>query len=87
VTTKTIPVDLQPLVILDGIEIAYSELKTLNPDAIKSINILKGEQALKKYDARKPVNGVIEITTKPGIVITKSDAKINTGNTADKNNR
>jgi N-acetylmuramoyl-L-alanine amidase len=85
VTTKTIPVELQPLVIVDGTEIAYSEIKKLNPTDIKSINVLKGEQALIKYDAHKAANGVIEISTKLNIIITKSDVKTTIENTSNKN--
>ena len=37
--------------------------KQLIPDQIESINVLKGEVALKKYGA-EGVSGVIEISTK-----------------------
>ncbi len=71
-TDKFVTVELQPLVILDGVEIAYAELKKINPSEIQSVNVLKGEQALKKYTGKNSVNGVIEITTKVKAVITKS---------------
>ena len=54
----------QPLVVVDGHESNdLSYLKTLNPDTIESINVLKGAAAEKKY-GDKGVNGVIEITLK-----------------------
>ena len=37
--------------------------KDLNPNEIESINVLKGEAAIKKY-GDKGKDGVIEITTK-----------------------
>jgi TonB-dependent SusC/RagA subfamily outer membrane receptor len=55
--------DNQPLVVIDG---AISDNETyiqLPPNAIKSVNILKGEQASSLYGSRGS-NGVIVITTK-----------------------
>ncbi len=77
VTTKTIPLELQPMVLLDGVEIAHDAIKTINVNEIKSVNVLKGESAIKKYGEKKAVNGVIEISTKINILITKSDDKSN----------
>lgn len=41
----------------------YEELKTLKPDEVKSINVLKGSEAKKKY-GEAAVGGVIEVTKK-----------------------
>ena len=50
-----------PLVIVDGKVKDEKYLKQLTPGDIKSMEILKGEKALKRYNAP---NGVILITTK-----------------------
>ncbi|WGD33861.1 M56 family metallopeptidase [Olleya sp. YS] len=52
-----------PLIIIDGKEAKKGELKSLNPDDIKSMNVIKGEQAKKLY-GDKGKDGVIEIKTK-----------------------
>ncbi|MFZ4770456.1 MAG: N-acetylmuramoyl-L-alanine amidase, partial [Ferruginibacter sp.] len=78
VTTNLLAASLQPLVILDGIEISYTDLNKINVNNVESMNVLKGEKAIKKYGAEKSRNGVIEIQTKkmnngikykPGIAI------------------
>ena len=38
-------------------------MKDVDPNTIKSINVLKGENAVKKY-GDKGKNGVVEITSK-----------------------
>jgi hypothetical protein len=53
--------DKQPLIIIDGKVSSKKILKKLSPDSIESINVIKGEKALEKYDAP---HGVIEVTTK-----------------------
>lgn len=55
---------LNPLLVVDGKEIYYNDMKTINPDNIESIKILKGVSAINKYGAEKSVNGVIEVTSK-----------------------
>ena len=61
-TEKTeLPKDV--LYIIDGKEMASGSMNDVDPNTIKSINVLKGENALKKY-GEKGKNGVIEITTK-----------------------
>jgi hypothetical protein len=50
------------LVLLDGKVITQDELKEMNPSAIKSMDVLKGEAAISKY-GEKGKDGVIEITT------------------------
>lgn len=53
----------QPLYIVNGKELDPSEFKKIVPSQIKSINVLKGESALKVY-GKKGVNGIIEIQLK-----------------------
>ena len=53
--------DKEPLIIIDGKVSSKKSLKKLSPDSIESINVIKGEKALEKYDAP---HGVIEVTTK-----------------------
>ena len=61
-TEKTeLPKDV--LYIIDGKEMESGSMKDIDPSMIKSINVLKGETALKLY-GEKGKNGVIEITTK-----------------------
>lgn len=52
-----------PIFMLDGKEISKEEMEKINPDAIESIDVLKGENATKKY-GEKGANGVIEIKLK-----------------------
>jgi hypothetical protein len=51
----------EPIVILDGKVTTQEILKKLNPDNIESVDVVKGEKALKEYNAP---NGVIIIVTK-----------------------
>ena len=61
-TEKTeLPKDV--LYIIDGKEMPSGSMKDVDPTTIKSINVLKGDGAVKKY-GEKGRNGVIEITTK-----------------------
>ena len=55
--------DKDPMVIIDGEASDREALSKMSPDDIESINVLKGEQAMKKY---KAANGVIIVTTKKG---------------------
>lgn len=52
-----------PLIILDGIPLTGSNLNTINPNDIESMNILKDASATAIYGSRAS-NGVIIITTK-----------------------
>ncbi len=52
-----------PLYIVDGKTISKGEADKINPNDIKSVNVLKGENAIKEY-GDKGKNGVIIITTK-----------------------
>ena len=61
-TEKTeLPKDV--LYIIDGKEMASGSMNDVNPNTIQSINVLKGETAVKLY-GEKGKNGVIVITTK-----------------------
>ncbi|MEO7532019.1 MAG: N-acetylmuramoyl-L-alanine amidase [Sediminibacterium sp.] len=54
----------QPLYVIDGkIKTESIDINSINPNDIKSINVIKGEHALKKY-GEPGRNGVLEITTK-----------------------
>ena len=54
----------QPLYVVDGKTLEKgADIKDIDPDRIKSINVIKGQAAKEKY-GDKGVNGVIEITTK-----------------------
>jgi len=51
------------LIFVDGKATTQKEMNAINPNTIQSVNVLKGESAVKKY-GEKAVNGVIEITLK-----------------------
>ncbi len=53
----------KPLVLIDGIETAYNEVKKLPKDSIKDFYIVKDSSSLKTY-GYKAANGVILVTTK-----------------------
>lgn len=56
--------DKQPMYILDGETLENgSQIKTMDPNTIESINVLKGAEATKIYGSRA-ANGVISVTTK-----------------------
>ena len=57
----------KPLVYLNGKEFA-GDLNDLNPEEIKSINVLKKQSAIARY-GEKGKNGIIEIFTKTGNVV------------------
>jgi TonB family protein len=57
-----------PLIVVDGV-IKDISVNSISPDAIQSISVLKGESAVKRYGVEGK-DGVIEITTKAGSVIT-----------------
>ncbi len=62
-TLKSIATENQPIYVLEGKEISKEELNRIDTNEIKSINVLKGESAIKKY-GEKGKNGVVEITMK-----------------------
>jgi len=52
-----------PLFILKGKEISEEEMQKIEPSSIYKVNVLKGDEAIKKY-GEKAKNGVVEITLK-----------------------
>ncbi|TGV00489.1 hypothetical protein [Flavivirga rizhaonensis] len=52
-----------PMIIINGEKSDQEMIKKLSPDDIESIEVLKEEQGLKKYNTP---NGVIIVTTKKG---------------------
>ncbi|MFK5957457.1 MAG: energy transducer TonB, partial [Lutibacter sp.] len=52
-----------PLYILNGKEISKEDMIQIDPKSIKSLNVLKGGKAIKKY-GQKGKDGVIEISIK-----------------------
>lgn len=56
--------EAKPLFVVDGVEKgADFQTKSIDPNKIEKINVLKGEKATEKY-GDKGTNGVVEITTK-----------------------
>lgn len=53
----------KPLVIVNGKEISNDEFKSIKPEEIESINILKGPESIKEY-GEKGKNGVIQVKLK-----------------------
>lgn len=64
--------------VVDGKVVSNEKAKAIDPANIQSINVLKGESAVKKY-GEKGKNGVIEITEKNGAstnVVTLKDVTV-----------
>lgn len=55
----------QALLVLDGVTVALSQLNSINPNDIESVNILKGANAAALYGSDAS-NGVIIVSTKRG---------------------
>ena len=56
--------ETKPLIVVDGKILSNSEaLEQINPNKIESVNILRGEAAIKKY-GKEAQKGLIEIITK-----------------------
>ena len=51
---------VKPLIFVDGVKMTEKEMKAISPNDIESVNVLKGDQAIKKYAEDGKV-GVIEI--------------------------
>jgi N-acetylmuramoyl-L-alanine amidase len=56
---------IAPIYFLNQREISKREMSNIAPDKIQSINVIKGEEALKKY-GNKAKDGVVEVTLKTG---------------------
>jgi beta-lactamase regulating signal transducer with metallopeptidase domain len=54
---------VKPLIYVDGVKMTEDEMKAISPSDIESVNVLKGENAIKKYADDGKV-GVIEIKLK-----------------------
>jgi TonB-dependent SusC/RagA subfamily outer membrane receptor len=52
-----------PLVIVDGKEVPYENLKSIAPDDVESVSVLKDQAAVKMY-GEKGKDGVIVFTMK-----------------------
>lgn len=59
--TDNTPSDNAPLIIIDGKKTSQGLLEKLDPDDIELVEVVKGEEAIDKYNAP---NGVIVVTTK-----------------------
>ncbi|MGV3502082.1 MAG: SusC/RagA family TonB-linked outer membrane protein [Adhaeribacter sp.] len=64
---------MDPLILIDGIELTTTDLARLNPDDIASFSIMKDATSTALYGARG-ANGVILVTTKQG---KEGKAKVN----------
>jgi hypothetical protein len=71
-----------PLYIVDGTAMSAEEAKKIDPNNIFSVNVLKGDDAIKAY-GEKGKYGVVEITTK-GVTKKGNGIMINTGFEAQK---
>ena len=40
---------VKPLIFVDGVKMTEKEMKAISPNDIESVNVLKGDQAIKKY--------------------------------------
>ena len=63
IKTDTVDQKIKPTYFVEGVKISEQEMKSIPTENIKSINILKGEEAIKKY-VNDGKNGVIEISLK-----------------------
>ncbi len=54
---------VKPLIYVDGVKMTENEMKAISPNDIESVNVLKGEQAMKKYPEGGKI-GVVEIKLK-----------------------
>ena len=74
----------RPMVIINGVRMekcdtpagtGLSPLGDVDPAAIESVEVLKGQAAAKQYGAEAATNGVIEVTTKKGTVVSPGACK------------
>ena len=63
--SRSISASNEPLIVVDGVVDAVSDMSEINPDDIKSISVLKDASSTAIYGTRGS-NGVIIITTKQG---------------------
>lgn len=66
-THRVLPAgDFAGLIFIDGVLAPPSQFRSINPDHIEKIEVLKGPAAAKLHSDPKAANGVIHITTKAG---------------------
>lgn len=65
ITSYQTGANIDPLILLDGIEVSKLDLARIDPDDIESFNVMKDASATAMYGARG-ANGVIYVTTKKG---------------------
>lgn len=58
--------DVKPLCVVNGAEMSAEDFAKLNPNSIKSVNVLKDAQATTLYGSRA-ANGVVVVTLKDGL--------------------
>lgn len=63
IKADTVDQKIQPVYFVEGVKITEQEMKAISVDNIKSIIVLKGDSAIKKY-AHVGKNGVVEIFLK-----------------------
>lgn len=64
--TRSIEASNEPLLVVDGVMDAVSDIGDINPDDIESISVMKDASSTAIYGSRG-ANGVIIITTKKGV--------------------
>jgi beta-lactamase regulating signal transducer with metallopeptidase domain len=67
---------VEPLYVVDGKIMSAGVLKSMDPNTIDQINVLKGSKATEKYGTNG-VNGVVEIKTKNSPAIVTAEPKLN----------
>lgn len=65
ITSYATGANVDPLILLDGIEVSKLDLARIDPDDIESFNVMKDASATAMYGARG-ANGVIYVKTKKG---------------------
>ncbi|MDQ3556701.1 MAG: hypothetical protein M3409_07970, partial [Gemmatimonadota bacterium] len=66
-TQRLLPAGEFPgLLFVDGVLTQPSRMRTLNPDDVATIKVIKGPAATRMYDDPKAAQGVIRVTTKAG---------------------
>lgn len=68
----------KPLIIVDGVVSKNADMNEMSPNSIQSINVLKGNMAIKKY-GEQGNKGVIEITSKKNgekVIVEKNEVII-----------
>ncbi len=66
ITSYATGANIDPLILLDGIEVSKLDLARIDPDDIESFNVMKDASATAMYGARG-ANGVIYVKTKKGV--------------------